>query len=94
MDSMGKKTNESSKSIVCSTDLGTARGYGYVYTVFPYDNCKIGICPQTDIWNTTAFISDHITWDQIQDNLYQRMTRSFGLVMINVFSSTKNMLIM
>lgn len=44
-----------SKSIVCSNDKYTAANYSYgrsQYIVFPYDTCKIGICPDSDIWDS------------------------------------------
>jgi len=41
-----------SKGIICSTDEGTAYNYGETYQVFPYDNSKIGICPEHDMWDS------------------------------------------
>jgi hypothetical protein len=51
-----------SKSIVCSTNSTRASNYGgTTYVVFPYDNCKIGICPGSDIWDTKTGIIN--SWD-------------------------------
>jgi len=41
-----------SQSIICSTLEGGAQGYGTMYYVFPYDNTKIGVCPEDDYWHS------------------------------------------
>lgn len=38
------------ESFICTTDYDTARAYGAVYKVFPFDNAHAGIVPHTDIW--------------------------------------------
>lgn len=43
---------ERSKSIVCSMSKRVARRYGSVYVVIPYDNEKVGIAPEYDIWQS------------------------------------------
>ena len=40
-----------SKSLICTSNLNDARGFGVVYVVFPYNNAKIGVCPSSDIWS-------------------------------------------
>ena len=48
------------KSIICSTDVSKAKGYGYsgnTFRVFPYDNAKIGLAPERDIWDSFGYIS-------------------------------------
>lgn len=39
-----------SKSLICTTDMHQASGYGTPYMVLPYNNCKIGIVPDVDWW--------------------------------------------
>jgi hypothetical protein len=39
-----------SKSIICSTSGSTAEMYGDIYMVFPYNNIKIAVAPEPDIW--------------------------------------------
>jgi len=41
-----------SQSLICSTDLATAYGYGTVYVVLPQGNPVIGICPAGDWWHS------------------------------------------
>ena len=41
-----------SKSIICSTSLSYAHGYGNIYEIYPYDNNRIGICSENDIWDS------------------------------------------
>ena len=45
-----KKYPKRSQSIICSTSKSETIGYGYTYRVFPYDNAKIGVCPERDYW--------------------------------------------
>lgn len=40
-----------SKSIICSTDTSTAKSYGHLYNVIPYNDVKIGLVPEDDIWH-------------------------------------------
>lgn len=46
-----------SRSFICSTDWGTARGFSpshdSVLVVIPFDGTKIGICNDMDLWDTT-----------------------------------------
>lgn len=39
-----------SKSIICTTSAEKALSYGECYCVIPFDNAKIGVCPENDIW--------------------------------------------
>jgi len=39
-----------SRSIICTTSSEKALSYGECYCVIPFDNAKIGICPENDIW--------------------------------------------
>lgn len=41
-----------SKSFICTTNFESARSYGMVYTVLPYDGAKIGMAPSNDFWNS------------------------------------------
>lgn len=41
-----------SRSFICSTSEGTAEVYGRAYCVFPFDGTELGVCPNSDIWNS------------------------------------------
>jgi len=47
-----KKYPKRSRSIICGSDWDISTVYGTVYHVFPYDNAKIGICSQSDYWDS------------------------------------------
>jgi hypothetical protein len=47
-----------SKSVICTTYLKQADGYGNLYIVIPFDNAKVGICPEIDIWESFDFLTD------------------------------------
>jgi len=59
-----------SRSIVCSTNIGKASGYGELYIVFPYNTAKIGVCPTDDIWDS---IQSNYQYDL---NTFNRMLQS------------------
>lgn len=40
------------RSLICSSNSSHASGYGTLRVVIPLTNCKIGICPSEDIWNS------------------------------------------
>lgn len=44
-----------SESIILADNFGTARGFGTVYAVFPYDGVKIGVCSADDLWYSPHF---------------------------------------
>jgi len=46
-----------SKSVICTTSNRYAGNYGNLYYVIPYDNTKIGICPEDDVWNSFYVLS-------------------------------------
>ena len=39
-----------SKSVICSTNLYTAKSYGDGYVVIPQNNAVFGVCPEDDMW--------------------------------------------
>jgi len=41
-----------SKSIICTSHISTARGYGKTFIVVPFDYAKIGVCPKYDMWDS------------------------------------------
>ncbi len=40
------------RNVICSTDDNNATTYGDTYHVFPFDNTKIGVCSNFDIWSS------------------------------------------
>jgi len=53
-----KKFPLRSKSVICTTDLRQSNGYGNSYIIIPFDNAKVRICPENDIWNSFSFLTD------------------------------------
>lgn len=45
-------SNFPKRNIICSTSITTAKPYGELYWVFPYDNTKLGLCLKDDIWES------------------------------------------
>jgi hypothetical protein len=41
-----------SKSLICSTTVNYASGYGKTFNVIPYDSAKIGVCPTMDFFES------------------------------------------
>jgi len=41
-----------SRSVICSTSWSNSDSYGNLYHVIPYDNSKIGICSEYDVWDS------------------------------------------
>ena len=42
--------------IICSTDPGRSRSYGEVFIMIPFDNTKIGICSDEDLWDSFPYL--------------------------------------
>ena len=40
------------RSLICSTSIGKAKIYGRIMIVIPLVDCKIGVCPNDDIWDS------------------------------------------
>lgn len=45
-----------SKSLICSTDRGTANGFGDTQIIIPADKNKIGVCDSNDLWGSFEFL--------------------------------------
>ena len=39
-----------SRGIICTTEPRYTYNYGNIFKVYPFDNSKIGICSETDVW--------------------------------------------
>lgn len=66
------------RNVICSTDDNNAATYGDTYHVFPFDNTKIGVCSNFDIWSSfknfdqltdvNSFITDtYGNYDSVKD---------------------------
>lgn len=40
------------RSLICSTSGKKAGAYGVRFAVIPYDEVKLGVCPESDIWDS------------------------------------------
>lgn len=49
-----------SQSLICSTDLSTASGYGTTYVVLPQGDPVIGVCPGGDFWVSFPVLKDKV----------------------------------
>lgn len=68
---MWKSYPKRSRSIICSTDIDTAGVYGIVYNVYPVNGAEIGVCPDSDIWNSFAQSFPDADWTSLEDvNLF------------------------
>jgi len=47
------------KSIIGSTDFQSAKGYGKLYEIIPYDNTKVGLCPVSSVWESFGGFGGH-----------------------------------
>lgn len=54
------KYPDRSKSIVCTTSIGTAKDYGELYMVLPFSGADIGVAPKNDMWNSFPFRLVHL----------------------------------
>lgn len=54
IDNSAKWSNfpKRSYSLICSTSLATAEGYGESYVIIPTVDTTIGVCPQDDFWDS------------------------------------------
>jgi len=50
-----------SNSIICSNSRVTAGWYGVAFQVFPFNNAKIGICSQSDFWESFPVITERFS---------------------------------
>jgi hypothetical protein len=56
-----------SKSLICTTDLTTAEGYGDAHLVIPFDGANIGICPEDDLWYSFKTILHPVNMFHLHD---------------------------
>ena len=54
-----------SNSIICSSSSLIAGCYGTVFQVFPFDGSKIGICSQSDFWESFPVVSERFPKNDI-----------------------------
>jgi hypothetical protein len=52
-----KQYPKRSESLICTTNKFTPEGYGTSYIVLPYDNAKIGVCSESDYWDSFPNLS-------------------------------------
>ncbi|ASV44400.1 hypothetical protein PBI_SCTP2_385 [Salicola phage SCTP-2] len=68
------------RSVICTTNPDYARNFGTVYTVFPKNGSKIGVCPKRDIWHNASFdlpMKDLNTYIDLLEELSEMLGKSF-----------------
>jgi len=55
-----------SKSLVCTTSKTKAADYGSVYHVIPLLDVKIGVTPESDIWDSFSHLESEVEIDDLQ----------------------------
>jgi len=85
-----------SQSVICSNEKNTANSYGNSYTIIPFDNSKVGICPYEDVWLSFKFLDD-LGYTYTVDDFNDHLMYLFEYYKINVddskYESLKNGLI-
>jgi hypothetical protein len=67
-----------SQSLICTNKIGTAKDFGALMAVIPFNDAKIGIVNAPDIWDKSIVIGDE-EMGLIRANSYFNMLRKFGL---------------
>jgi hypothetical protein len=67
-----------SQSLICTNKIGTARRYGPPMAVIPFNDAKIGIVNDPDIWRKSITMGDE-EMSLVQANGYFSMLKKFGL---------------
>lgn len=81
-----------SKSLICSTSIRTASGYGGdVFLVFPADSNKIGVCPESDLWYSfyKMFTNDLTSMEQIMQTI-RAIFRDVGIPSADIKEAEKS----
>jgi len=60
------KYPDRSKSLVCTTSKIKAADYGSVYHVIPLLDAKIGVTPESDIWDSFSHLENRVEIDDLQ----------------------------
>lgn len=66
-----------SKSLICSTSLEQASGFGYAQMIIPADINKIGVCSNSDLWDSFNYLKMHIGARYLDMNKFMRLTSLF-----------------
>lgn len=67
-----------SESIILANNLDTARGFGRVYAIFPYDGVPIGVCSSDDLWYTPEFTVGN-AGDEMRIQSWNKVWDEYGL---------------
>jgi hypothetical protein len=67
-----------SQSLICTNDIEIAKAYGSPMAVIPFNDAKIGIVNNRDIWGKSIVIGDKRTYI-LDVNNYFNMLKEFGL---------------
>lgn len=58
-----------SKGIICSTNKRQSYSYGLVYMVTPFDDAKIGVCSDFDVWDSFDVLGSNMGVKKFNDFL-------------------------
>jgi hypothetical protein len=67
-----------SQSLICANDTEIAKEYGPPMAIIPFNNAKIGIVNEPDIWDKTITMGDEEI-SLVRANSYFSMLKKFGL---------------
>jgi len=64
-----------SRGIICSTNVDYAYDYGRACHVIPYNDAKIAVCPNNDVWFSFTKVLKGNTVNLFNNNLYSNFIR-------------------
>jgi hypothetical protein len=73
-----KEFPKRNQSLICTNNIKTAEAYGTPMAIIPFNNAKIGIVNEPDIWDKTITMGDEEI-SLVRANSYFSMLKKFGL---------------
>jgi hypothetical protein len=80
-----------SKALICSTNEGTASGFGQVQIIIPADSNKIGCCNENDLWGSFSFLSNKLGANmETMDDFVSNTHHLFKIADVDTVLAEKN----
>lgn len=80
-----------SKALICSTNEGTAGGFGTVQLIIPADSNKIGRCDENDLWGAFPFLAARLDSKmESMDDFISNTHHLFKIADVDTVSAEKN----